>query len=70
MNHYPCTPEGWEQLNRETEELDRKMKEEDEAYWERIRQSEKRTDSLLRQSMAFSIASLLAVILATLLLWR
>ena len=51
-------------------ELDQKMKAEEEAYWKRIRQSEKRTDSRLRRSMAFSIASLLAVILAMLLLWR
>jgi hypothetical protein len=70
MNHYPRTPEEQEQLRRGVEKLDRKMEAEEEAYWERIRQSEKRTDSLLRQSMAFSIASLLAVILATLLLWR
>lgn len=70
MNHYPRTPEEQEQLRRGVEKLDRKMEAGEEAYWERIRQSEKRTDSLLRQSMAFSIASLLAVILATLLLWR
>jgi hypothetical protein len=70
MNHYPRTPEEQEQLRRGVKKLDRKMEAEEEAYWERIRQSEKRTDSLLRQSMAFSIASLLAVILATLLLWR
>jgi hypothetical protein len=70
MNRYPRTPEEREQLRRGVEKLDRKMEAEEEAYWERIRQSEKRTDSLLRQSMAFSIASLLAVILATLLLWR
>lgn len=70
MDHSPRTPEEQEQLRHEVEELDRKMKAEEEAYWKRIRQSEKRTDSRLRQSMAFSIASLLAVTLATLLLWR
>lgn len=70
MNHSPHTPEEREQLRRGVEKLDRKMEAEEKAYWERIRQSEKRTDSRLRQSMAFSIASLLAVILAMLLLWR
>lgn len=70
MDRSPRTPEEQEQLRHEVEELDRKMKAEEEAYWKRIRQSEKRTDSRLRQSMAFSIASLLAVILAMLLLWR
>lgn len=70
MDHSPRTPEEQEQLRHEVEELDRKMEAEEKAYWERIRQREKRTDSLLRQSMAFRIASLLAVILATLLLWR
>lgn len=70
MDHFPRTPEEREQLRRGVEKLDQKMKAEEEAYWERIRQSEKRTDSRLRQSMAFSIASLLAVILAMLLLWR
>lgn len=70
MNHYPRTPEEWEQLDKKMLELDQKMEAEEEAYWERIRQIEKRTDSRLRQSMAFSIASLLAVILAMLLLWR
>ena len=70
MDHSPRTPEEQEQFDKKMLELDQKMKAEEEAYWERIRQSEKRTDSLLRQSMAFSIASLLAVILATLLLWR
>lgn len=70
MNHYPRTPEEQEQLDKKMLELDQKMEAEEEAYWERIRQIEKRTDSRLRQSMAFSIASLLAVILAMLLLWR
>jgi hypothetical protein len=70
MNHYPRTPEEQEQLDKKMQELDQKMKAEEEAYWKRIRQSEKRTDSRLRQSMAFSFASLLAVILAMLLLWR
>ena len=70
MNHSPRTPEEREQLRRGVEKLDRKMEAEEKAYWERIRQSEKRTDSRLRQSMAVSIASLLAVILAMLLLWR
>ena len=70
MNHSPRTPAEREQLRRGVEKLDRKMEAEEKAYWERIRQSEKRTDSRLRQSMAFSIASLLAVILAMLLLWR
>lgn len=70
MDRSPRTPEEQEQLRHEVEKLDRKMKAEEEAYWKRIRQSEKRTDSRLRQSMAFSIASLLAVILAMLLLWR
>ena len=70
MDHYPRTPEEQEQFDKKMLELDQKMEAEEEAYWERIRQIEKRTDSRLRQSMAFSIASLLAVILATLLLWR
>lgn len=70
MNHYPRTPEEQEQFDKKMLELDQKMEAEEEAYWERIRQIEKRTDSRLRQSMAFSIASLLAVILAMLLLWR
>ena len=70
MNHYSRTPEEQEQLDKKMQELDQKMKAEEEAYWKRIRQSEKRTDSQLRQSIAFSIASLLAVILAMLLLWR
>ena len=70
MDHSPRTPEEQEQLHREVEALDWKMKAEEEAYWKRICQSENRTDSRLRQSMAFSIASLLAVILAMLLLWR
>lgn len=70
MNHYPRTPEEQEQLDKKMQELDQKMKAEEEAYWKRIRQSEKRTDSRLRQLMAFSFASLLAVILAMLLLWR
>ena len=77
MNHSPRTPEEREQLRRGVEKLDRKMEAEEKAYWERIRQSEKRTDSRLRQSMAFSIASLqnyvalsITNILAMLLLWR
>ena len=70
MDHSPRTPEEQEQFDKKMLELDQKMEAEEEAYWERIRQIEKRTDSRLRQSMAFSIASLLAVILAMLLLWR
>ena len=70
MDHYPRTPEEQEQFDKKMLELDQKMEAEEEAYWERIRQIEKRTDSRLQQSMAFSIASLLAVILAMLLLWR
>ena len=70
MDHYPRTPEEQEQFDKKMLELDQKMEAEEEAYWERIRQIEKRTDSRLRQSMASSIASLLAVILAMLLLWR
>ena len=70
MDHYPRTPEEQEQFDKKRLERDQKMEAEEEAYWERIRQIEKRTDSRLRQSMAFSIASLLAVILAMLLLWR
>lgn len=70
MDHYPRTPEEQEQFDKKMLELDQKMEAEEEAYWERIRQIEKRTDSRLRQSMAFSIASLLAVILAMLLLRR
>lgn len=70
MDHSPRTPEEQEQLDKKMQGLDQRMKAEEEAYWKRIRQSEKRTDSRLRRSMAFSIASLLAVILAMLLLWR
>ena len=71
MDHYPRTPEEQEQLDRAVEELDRKMKDEEKAYRERIRQMEKRTDAKLRKAEAFSIASLLIVILGIFLrLWR
>ena len=39
MDHYPRTPEEGEQLDRETEELDRKMKEEEAERWARIERS-------------------------------
>lgn len=52
------------------QELDQKMLAEENAYRERIRQIEKRTDAKLRKAEAFSIAALLVVILAMRLLWR
>ena len=39
MNHYPRTPEEQEQLDKKMQELDQKMKAEEEAYWKRVRQS-------------------------------
>lgn len=44
MDHYPRTPEEWEQLDHETEELDLKMKEEEAERWARIEKSERNAD--------------------------
>nr|DAK66677.1 MAG TPA: hypothetical protein [Caudoviricetes sp.] len=62
MNHYPCTPEEWEQLNRETEELDRKMKEEEAERWARIERAERNADIMSYLSLAFSIIALLIIL--------
>lgn len=59
MDHYPRTPEEWEQFDRETEELDRKMKEEEEKYWARIEKKERDADILSTLSLVFSIIVLL-----------
>ena len=52
-------PEEWEQLDRETEELDRKMKEEEAERWARIERSERNADIMSYLSLAFSIIALL-----------
>lgn len=62
MNHYPCTPEEWEQLNREAEELDRKMKEEEAERWARIERAERNADIMSYLSLAFSIIALLIIL--------
>ena len=36
MNHYPCTPEEQEQLDKKMQELDQKMLEETERYYARL----------------------------------
>ncbi len=59
MDHYPRTPEEWEQLDRETEDLDRKMKEEEAERWARIERSERNADIMSYLSLAFSIIALL-----------
>lgn len=62
MNHCPCTPEEWEQLNREAEELDRKMKEEEAERWARIERAERNADIMSYLSLAFSIIALLIIL--------
>ena len=59
MDHYPRTPEEGEQLDRETEELDRKMKEEEAERWARIERSERNADIMSYLSLAFSTIALL-----------
>ena len=59
MDHYPRTPEEGEQLDRETEELDRKMKEEEAERWARIERAERNADIMSYLSLAFSIIALL-----------
>lgn len=59
MNHYPRTPKEWEQLDRETEEPDLKMKEEEAEHWARIERSERNADIMSYLSLSFSIIALL-----------
>ena len=59
MDHYPRTPEEWEQLDRETEEPDLKMKEEEAERWARIERSERNAGIMSYLSLSFSIIALL-----------
>lgn len=59
MDHYPRTPEEWEQLDREAEDLDRKIEEEEAERWTRIERSERNADIMSYLSLAFSIIALL-----------
>ena len=59
MDHYPRTPEEWEQLDREAEDLDRKIEEEEAERWTRIERSERNADIMSYLSLTFSIIALL-----------
>lgn len=51
----PSAAERWAKF----EELDRKMKEEEEKYWARIEKAERNADIMSYLSLAFSIIALL-----------
>ena len=54
----PLEPERWAKM----EELDRKMKEEEEKYWARIEKKERAADVLSTLSLVVSIIVLLTTL--------
>lgn len=55
MNHYPQTPEEWEQFDREKEA-------EEAERWARIEKAERNADIMSYLSLAFSIIALLIIL--------